>query len=121
MFAVTSNLAGMAAYYYRYKLAPGINFVEHLDGLGAALASYATAMMALVFALIVILMSLNSAYIQRFRAEGYLKGAYIFYLICFVQLGATLFLSILCLSNIKTLYIASLAMTFSVITFIQVF
>ncbi len=107
-------------YKYRYDLLPGVNFKEHLDGLGSALASYATAMMALIFALIVILTSIDNANIQKFRAHGYLQGSLIFYFICFIQLGVTLLLSILCLSSIKTYFIASLALTVAVITLAQI-
>ncbi|HDY7203124.1 TPA: hypothetical protein RRE62_005234, partial [Klebsiella pneumoniae] len=89
-------------------------------GLGSALASYATAMMALIFALIVILTSIDNANIQKFRAHGYLQGSLIFYFICFIQLGVTLLLSILCLSSIKTYFIASLALTVAVITLAQI-
>ncbi|HGH5787292.1 TPA: hypothetical protein ACJI6M_003875, partial [Klebsiella pneumoniae] len=116
---ITNGIGGLV-YKYRYDLLPGVNFKEHLDGLGSALASYATAMMALIFALIVILTSIDNANIQKFRAHGYLQGSLIFYFICFIQLGVTLLLSILCLSSIKTYFIASLALTVAVITLAQI-
>ncbi|MCH0771632.1 hypothetical protein LNM70_02330 [Klebsiella pneumoniae] len=116
---ITNGIGGLV-YKYRYDLLPGVNFKEHLDGLGSALASYSTAMMALIFALIVILTSIDNANIQKFRAHGYLQGSLIFYFICFIQLGVTLLLSILCLSSIKTYFIASLALTVAVITLAQI-
>lgn len=116
---ITNGIGGLV-YKYRYDLLPGVNFKEHLDGLGSALASYATAMMALIFALIVILTSIDNANIQKFKAHGYLQGSLIFYFICFIQLGVTLLLSILCLSSIKTYFIASLALTVAVITLAQI-
>lgn len=116
---ITNGIGGLV-YKYRYDLLPGVNFKEHLDGLGSALASYATAMMALIFALIVILTSIDNANLQKFRAHGYLQGSLIFYFICFIQLGVTLLLSILCLSSIKTYFIASLALTVAVITLAQI-
>lgn len=116
---ITNGIGGLV-YKYRYDLLPGVNFKEHLDGLGSALASYATAMMALIFALIVILTSIDNANIQKFRAHGYLQGSLIFYFICFIQLGVTLLFSILCLSSIKTYFIASLALTVAVITLTQI-
>ncbi|MDZ5701884.1 MULTISPECIES: hypothetical protein [Enterobacter] len=119
LLSITNGI-GIALYIFRYKLFPQVNFVDHLDGLGSALASYATAMMALVFALIVILTSLDNENIRKFKAFGYLKSTYFFYFFCFIELGITLFLAILCLSNIKTYFIASLALTFSVVTFLQV-
>lgn len=64
-FVALTNGVGYAIYKFRYKLLPDVNFVEHLDGLGAAMASYATAMMALVFALIVILSSLDNDNIKN--------------------------------------------------------
>ncbi|HCQ2785323.1 TPA: hypothetical protein OHO73_005028, partial [Escherichia coli] len=78
VLTIMTNAIGFGVYKYRYDILPGVNFKEHLDGLGSALASYATAMMALIFALIVILTSLDNANIQRFRAHGYLQGAMIF-------------------------------------------
>ena len=116
---ITNGIGGLV-YKYRYDLLPGVNFKEHLDGLGSALASYATAMMALIFALIVIFTSIDNANIPKFRAHGYLQGSLIFYFICFIQLGVTLLLSILCLSSIKTYFIASLALTVAVITLAQI-
>lgn len=115
-----TNCIGVVLYIYRYDLFPRVNFVEHLDMLGAALASYATAMMALVFALIVILTSLDNENIRKFKAYGYLKSTCIFYFFCFIELGITLLFAILCLSNIKTYFIASVTLMFSVITFLQV-
>lgn len=119
-FIALTNGAGYAVYQFRYKFLPGVNFVSHLDGLGSALASYSTAMMALVFALIVILTSLDNDNIRRFKAYGYINATYVFYVVCFLELGITFLLSMLCISNIKTHFIASLAITFSLITFIQV-
>jgi hypothetical protein len=115
-----TNGAGILAYHCRYKILPNVNFTEHLDGLGSALASYATAMMALVFALIVILTSLDNDNIRKFKAYGYLRGTYLLYFICFIELGITLLLALLCLSSIKIYFIASLALAFSLITFLQV-
>ena len=119
-FVALTNGVGLAIYKYRYNLLPDVNFVEHLDGLGAAMASYATAMMALVFALIVILSSLDNDNIRRFRAYGYFKATYAFYFIVFIELGITLLFSLLCLSNIKLYFIESLALVFGIITFIQI-
>ncbi len=120
VLTLITNAIGLGVYKYRYDFLPGVNFKEHLDGLGSALASYATAMMALIFALIVILTSIDNANIQRFRAHGYLQGSMIFYFVCFIQLGITLLLSLLCLSSIKTYFIASLALTLAVITLLQI-
>lgn len=119
-FITLTNGVGFAIYKFRYKILPGVNFVEHLDGLGAALASYATAMMALVFALIVILSSLDNENVRRFRAYGYFKATYAFYFIVFLELGMTMLFSLLCLSNIKSYFIASLALAFAITTFIQI-
>lgn len=120
ILTIATNAIGLGVYKYRYDFLPGVNFKEHLDGLGSALASYATAMMALVFALIVILTSIDNVNIQRFRAHGYLQGAMLFYFACFIQLGITLLLSLLCLSSIKTYFIASLALTLAVVTLMQI-
>lgn len=119
-FVALTNGVGYAIYKFRYKLLPDVNFVEHLDGLGAAMASYATAMMALVFALIVILSSLDNDNIKKFRAYGYFKATYAFYFFVFLELGITLLFSLLCLSNIKSYFIASLALVFGIITFLQI-
>ncbi|HDK6220001.1 TPA: hypothetical protein M2P66_000070 [Klebsiella quasipneumoniae] len=119
-FLFLTNAIGAIIYHWRYKILPGVNFVNHLDGLGSAIASYATAMMALVFALIVILTSLDNDNIRRFKALGYLEASIIFYLFCFLQLGITLAFSLLCLSNIKIYFIASLTITFAIITLFQI-
>ncbi|WP_370620482.1 hypothetical protein [Pantoea ananatis] len=119
-FLGLTNGIGFVLYFFRYTIFPNVNFVEHLDGLGSAIASYATAMMALVFALIVILTSLDNNNIRKFKAYGYLKSTYFFYFVCFIELGITLFLDLLCLSNIKVYFVASLALMFSFITFFQV-
>ncbi|MNG55922.1 hypothetical protein D3C79_139940 [compost metagenome] len=119
-FIFITNIVGFGLFKFRYSLLPNVNFVDHLDGLGSALASYATAMMALVFALIAIFSSLDNDNIKKFKAYGYMKATYAFYFTCFLELGVTLLLSILCLSNFQSYYIASLALVFGAITFLQV-
>lgn len=120
VFLALTNGVGYFLYKYRYDILSNVNFVDHLDGLGSALASYATAMMALIFALIVILTSIDNQNTRTFKATGYLSGAYLFYLVCFIELGITLLFSFLCISNIKTMFVGSLAMVFAFITFLQV-
>ncbi|WP_210451903.1 hypothetical protein [Pantoea ananatis] len=90
-FLGLTNGIGFVLYFFRYTIFPNVNFVEHLDGLGSAIASYATAMMALVFALIVILTSLDNNNIRKFKAYGYLKSTYFFILSVLLNLALLCF------------------------------
>lgn len=99
---------------------PMVTFKDNLGNLGSSLVTYSTAMMALLIAMVVIIFGLDGPRLQNFRRGGYLHTTYFMYMITFFELGLTMALSLLCLSNISSIKVASYSLTFAFITFLLI-
>lgn len=115
------NVAGVSSLYLcKDYLLPKVNFSANLANLGGSLITYATAMMALLLAMVFFIFSMDGPKLATFKKSGYLYATYLIYMITFLELGITIGLSILCLSNIQDLKVASWSLTFSLITFLLI-
>lgn len=99
---------------------PLVTFKDNLGNLGSSLVTYSTAMMALLIAMVVIIFGLDGPRLQNFQKGGYLHTTYFMYMITFFELGLTMALSLLCLSNISSVKVASYSLTFAFITFLLI-
>lgn len=98
----------------------GVAFSGNLSNLGSALVTYSTAMMALVVAMVVVLFGINNTRLKNFKESGYIHATYLLYMATFIELGVTITFSLLCMSNINTVPVASYSLTFALITFLLI-
>ncbi|CAH3934119.1 MULTISPECIES: hypothetical protein [Enterobacterales] len=115
------NGVGFGALYLSKKyLFHTVTFKDNLGNLGSSLVTYSTAMMALLIAMVVVIFGLDGPRLDNFKKGGYLHTTYFIYMITFLELGVTMCLSLLCLSNIQSIKVASYSLTFSMITFLLI-
>lgn len=107
-------------YLSKAYIFPTVTFKDNLGNLGSSLVTYSTAMMALLIAMVVIIFGLDGPRLQNFKKGGYHHTTYFMYMITFFELGLTMALSLLCLSNISSIKVASYSLTFAFITFLLI-
>ena len=95
-------------------------FKDNIGNLGSSLVTYSTAMMALLIAMVVIIFGLDGPRLQNFQKGWYLHTTNFMYMITFFELVLTMALSLLCLSNISSVKVASYSLTFAFITFLLI-
>lgn len=118
---ILCNAAGFISLFIaKNYILQSVNFISNLGNLGSSLVTYSTAMMALLLAMVVIIFGLDGPRLDNFKKAGYLHATYLIYMITFLELGITIALSLLCLSNIQSIKVASLSLTFSLITFLLI-
>jgi len=115
------NVAGFAVLYVaKTYFFQSVTFKDNLGNLGSSLVTYSTAMMALLIAMIVVIFGLDGPRLSAFKKAGYLHITYLIYMVTFFELGITMALSLLCLSNIQSIKVASYSLTFALITFLLI-
>ncbi|KAB7703672.1 hypothetical protein GBN33_00200 [Plesiomonas shigelloides] len=120
--AIIVNTVGFVVYSIaKCTILANVHFQGNLGNLGSSLVTYSTAMMALVIAMIVVIFSLSGNKIENFKKANYMYATYSLYIITFIELGITMALSLLCLSNIKSFTVASFALLFALNTFLLIF
>ncbi|MEQ1977203.1 hypothetical protein [Xenorhabdus sp. SGI240] len=118
---IICNCVGfLTQYLVRNFIFQGVTFNGNISNLGSSLVTYSTAMMALLIAMIVILFGMDDLKLKNFKKAGYLHATYLIYMTTFFELGITMALSFLCMSNIQSIRIASLSLTFALITFLLI-
>ncbi|EKN3828364.1 TPA: biopolymer transporter ExbB [Yersinia enterocolitica] len=99
---------------------PGVSFAAHKDGLGAALASYAGTMIAILIAAMTFLIGSKSRKINKVREYGYMTSVVIVYALNFVELGILFFAGVLLISNINGYLLPTLAIGIAAASFIHI-
>ncbi|WP_368868659.1 MULTISPECIES: hypothetical protein [Proteus] len=97
-----------------------VTFSANLSNLGSSLVTYSTAMMALLIAMVVVLFGADDSKLNNFKKSGYLHATYLLYMVTFFELGLTMAFSLLCMSNIQSVKVASYSLTFALITFLLI-
>lgn len=116
-----SNALGFLILFLSKKyLFQAVSFKDNLGSLGSSLVTYSTAMMALLIAMVVVLFGMDGPRLTNFKKSGYLHSTYLIYMATFFELGITMALSLLCLSNIESIKVASYSLTFALITFLLI-
>lgn len=115
------NIVGFGVLYIaKSYVFHAVTFRDNLGNLGSSLVTYSTAMMALLIAMIVVIFGLDGPRLLAFKKGGYLHITYLIYMATFFELGITMALSLLCLSNIQSIKVASYSLTFALITFLLI-
>lgn len=118
---ILCNATGFAILYLSKEyFLKSVSFIGNLSNLGSSLVTYSTAMMALLLAMVVVIFGLDGIRLANFKKAGYLHATYLIYMVAFFELGITIALSLLCMSNIKNIKVASLSLTFTLITFLLI-
>ncbi|WP_408523218.1 hypothetical protein [Salmonella enterica] len=120
VIAACNAMGFLFLYLSKTYFFPMVTFKDNLGNLGSSLVTYSTAMMALLIAMVVIIFGLDGPRLQNFRRGGYLHTTYFMYMITFFELGLTMALSLLCLSNISSIKVASYSLTFAFVTFLLI-
>lgn len=118
--AVCNAIGAAALYLAKNMILEDVSFQSNLGNLGSSLVTYSTAMMALLIAMLIVVFSMDDNRLARFKKSGYLHVTYLIYMFTFFELGLTMGLSFLCLSNIQSIKIASLSLTLALITFLLI-
>lgn len=118
---IACNAIGFAVLYLSKKyIFQSVTFQANLGNLGSSLVTYSTAMMALLIAMIVVIFGMDGPRLSAFKKGGYLHVTYLIYMFTFFELGVTMALSLLCMSNIQSIKVASYSLTFALITFLLI-
>lgn len=120
VIATCNGMGFLFLYLSKTFFFPMVTFKDNLGNLGSSLVTYSTAMMALLIAMVVIIFGLDGPRLHNFKKSGYLHVTYFIYMITFFELGLTMALSLLCLSNISSIKVASYSLTFAFITFLLI-
>ncbi|WP_418939685.1 hypothetical protein [Proteus mirabilis] len=104
----------------KYILLENVTFSGNVSSLGSSLVTYSTAMMALLIAMVIVVFSLDDNKLKNFKKAGYMNATYMIYMVTFFELGLTMAFSLLCMSNIQSIKIASWSLTFALITFLLI-
>ncbi|HDT3150082.1 TPA: hypothetical protein QHM50_001453 [Morganella morganii subsp. morganii] len=118
---ILCNVVGFGILFItKITILQNVTFSANLSSLGSSLVTYATAMMALLIAMVVVLFGIDNDRLRAFQKAGYLHATYLLYMVTFFELGLTMAFSLLCMSNIQSIKVASYSLTFALITFLLI-
>jgi len=110
----------IACYFAFRHFIPGVSFSEHRDGLGAALASYAGTMIAILIAALTFLIGSRTRRIDKIREYGYMTSVVIVYALSFVELGVLFFSGVLLISSMNGYMLPTIAIGVAAASFVHI-
>ncbi|ATO02386.1 TPA: hypothetical protein ACYX87_000053 [Klebsiella pneumoniae] len=99
---------------------PGVSFSAHRDGLGAALASYAGTMIAILIAAMTFLIGSRTRRLDKIREYGYMTSVVIVYALSFVELGILFFSGVFLISSMNGYMLPTIAIAVAAASFIHI-
>lgn len=99
---------------------PGVSFTSHRDGLGAAIATYAGTMVAILIAAMTFLLGSKARKVSQLKQYGYMTSIVIMYGLSFVELGILFFTGILLISSMQGYLLPTIAIGIAVASFMHI-
>lgn len=121
IYIVAIPYALVIACYFAFRhFVPGVSFSDHRDGLGAALASYAGTMIAILIAALTFLIGSSTRRIDKIREYGYMTSVVIVYALSFVELGILFFSGVLLISSMNGYMLPTIAIGVAASSFVHI-
>lgn len=121
IYIVAIPYALVIACYFAFRhFVPGVSFSDHRDGLGAALASYAGTMIAILIAALTFLIGSSARRIDKIREYGYMTSVVIIYALSFVELGILFFSGVLLISSMNGYMLPTIAIGVAAASFVHI-